>query len=180
MQMPVVPEHERIATLRAWGISEPLIRLSCGEVVHEQFRVSCLGPPWHIYHGSVASPNGPPLAALWELSDQVFGVWRRGGGLEFIRYGFEGPNDFEILANTEQGFWAAQFDFLYECDAPLDELRTAAVVVGFRFVERHLSSRAAADSRLGTFEAHRAWLRELVAGIDRDSAEPGRSKAMNG
>lgn len=175
--MPAVAEDERVAALRRLGISEPLIRLSCGEVLHDQFCTSCVGPPWYIYHGSVPTPDGPALAVLWEWSEQVTGVWRRCGGLEFIRYGFGWPEEFDVLAHTEQGFWATQFDFLYESDAPLDELRAAAAAVGFRFVERYLSARGAADSRIGTFELHEVWLRELVASIDReapDAAPPSR------
>lgn len=165
--MPVVAEDERVVALRRLGVTEPLIRLSCGEVLHEQFNDSCLGPPWYVYHGSVGTPAGPPLAVLWEWSEQVTGVWQRNGRVEFIRYGFGWPDEFEVLAGTEQGFWAMQFDFLYECEASLDEMRGAASAVGFRFVEWHLGSREAAESRLGTFEGHRAWLRELVAAIDR-------------
>jgi hypothetical protein len=173
--MPVVAEAERVSTLRQWGVSDPLIRLSTGEVLHDQFNDACLGPPWYVYHGSVRAPDGPPLAVLWEWSEQVTGVWQQADGLEFIRYGFGRPDEFEVLAHTEQGFWVTQFDFLYECAAPLDELRAAAVAVGFRFLERHLASRQAAEARLGSFEGHRAWLREVVAGIDRDAqdAEPG-------
>lgn len=177
--MPAVAEDERVAALRRLGVSDPLVRLSCGEVLHDQFSVSCVGPPWYVYNDSIPTPDGPPLAVLWEWSEQLTGVWRRGGGLEFIRYGFGSPEEFKVLARTEQGFWATQFDFLYESDAPLDELRTAAAAVGFRFVEQHLAAREAADSRLGTFEAHSAWLRELVAAIDRDAqdAEPAAAPA---
>ena len=170
--MPAVSEAERVAALQRWGISDPLVRLSCGEVLHDQFRICCLGPPWYVYHGSVPTPDGPPLAALWEWSEEVTGVWQRGDGLEFIRYGFGRPEEFAVLARTEQGFWATQFDFFYECEAPLDDLRAAAAVVGFRFVDRHLSSREAAESQLGSFVGHAAWLRELVASIDRDAQKP--------
>lgn len=166
--MAAVAEGERVATLRRLEISDSLVRLSCGELLHEQFNDLCLGPPWYVYNGAVLAPDGPPLAVLWEWSEQVTGVWRRGGRLEFIRYGFGWPEEFEILASSEQGFWATQFDLLYECDAPLEELRAAAVVVGFRFLERYLSSRKAAESGLDTFERHKAWLRELVAGIERE------------
>lgn len=168
--MPVVAEDERVAALRRRGLSDPLVRLSCGEVLHDQFSLSCVGPPWYVYHGSVPTPDGPPLAVLWEWSEKVTGIWWR-GGLEFIQYRFGWPEEFEVLARTEQGFWATQFDFLYECDGPLDELRAAAATVGFRFVERHLAAREAADSRLGTFEDHRLWLRELVAAIDHEAPE---------
>ena len=52
---------------------------------------------------------------------------------------------------------------------PVKELREAAAAVGFRFLDRHLSSREAAAGQLGTFEGHDEWLRALVAEIDRDS-----------
>jgi hypothetical protein len=170
--MPVVSEKRRVATLRQWGISEPLIRLSCGEVLHDQFSIICIGPPWYAYHGSVDPPDGPPLAPLWEWSERVTGVWRRDGGLEFIRFGFGCPEEYEVLARTEQGFWATQFDFLYESEAPLEELRGAASAVGFQFLDWLLASRKAAAAGLGTFEDHRAFLRVLVAGIDRESGNP--------
>ena len=51
-----------------------------------------------------------------------------------------------------------------------DLLRDAAGVVGFRFLERYLTAREAFEEQLGSFSAHRAWLQELVAGIDRDAA----------
>ncbi|MBN9524003.1 hypothetical protein J0H58_36750 [bacterium] len=172
--MPAVPESERVAILREWGVSEPLIRLSCGEVLHEQFNDCCLGPPWYVYHGSLQTPEVAPLAVLWEWCDKVTGVWHRSGRLEFIEYGFGGAEEFEVVARTEQGFWADQFDFLYECDGPLEELRAAAAAVGFRFLERHLSAREAAGAVLGTYEGHQAWLRALIATIDAETqdAEP--------
>jgi hypothetical protein len=99
-------------------------------------------------------------------------VWERPDGLEFIAFSIEAGDAYTRLAWTEQGFWATRFDFFYECDTPLDGLREAAAAVGFQFLERHLAARQAAGSRLATFEAHQAWLRELVAGIDRESGGP--------
>jgi hypothetical protein len=92
--------------------------------------------------------------------------------LEFIRFSFGFPEEYEVLARTEQGFWATQFDFLYECDAPLDELHEAASIVGFRFLD-HLIL-ACEKTNLDTFELHRTWLRNLVLGIDEESGGPGR------
>ena len=85
----------------------------------------------------------------------------------------------EALARTEQGFWATQFDFLYECEGSVEELRAAASAVGFRYLDRHLSAREAAGSRLATFEGHAAWLRELVAGIDRDAQNVEQSYGLS-
>jgi len=98
-------------------------------------------------------------------------VWERPDGLEFIDFDIEAPDGFEATARTEQGFWATRFDFLYELDASIDDLQRAATLVGFRFLDRHLASREAAEERLNTFGEHRSWLRELVAGIDREAIE---------
>jgi hypothetical protein len=166
--MAAIAEDQRIGELRRLGMSEPLIRLSSGEILHDLFRHSCLGPPYYIYHGA-GTPGGPLLAPLWDCNDTVVGVWDRHDGPEFIEFSIEADDEYWALARTEQGFWAAQFDFFYEMDTPLDEMRDAAGVVGFRFLDRHLSARQATDSRLGTFQAHQTWLRDLVAGIDRES-----------
>jgi hypothetical protein len=112
--MPLATAAERVAALQQMGISEALIRLSCGELLHEQFHDSCQGPPWYVYHGSVGSPDGPALAVLWEWCEMVTGAWHREARLEFIRYGFDSPDEFVVLARTEQGFWVRQFDFWYE------------------------------------------------------------------
>src|SRR5262245_35780352 len=101
--MPVVPEAQRIAELRRLGASEPLVRLSSGEVVHELFRQSCLGPPYYVYHGAGA-PDGPPLVPLWDYGDAVVGVWRRPRAPEFIEFSIEAVGAYTTLARTEQGF----------------------------------------------------------------------------
>jgi hypothetical protein len=171
--MAAVPEGQRIAALRRLGVSEPLIRLSSGECVHPTFRNSCLGPPYYVYHGA-GVPDGPPLVPLWDHGDTVVGVWERAVGPEFVEFSIEADDEVWPLARTEQGFWATRFDFLYEVEVPDGELREAAAAVEFRFLGRHLASREAAAGRLGTFEGHAAWLRELVAAIDREApdAEP--------
>lgn len=90
--MAVVPELERIETLRQWGISEPLLRLADGEILHEEFAISFKGPPWYIYHEpdrSVRPPHGSQFAPLWEFSEAVTGVWPRGNKLEFIKFSSE-------------------------------------------------------------------------------------------
>jgi hypothetical protein len=168
--MPAVPENRRAATLRKWGVSDPLIRLSCGEELHPLFSVSYKGPPWYTYRGEIGWPKGAAFAPLWEFSEVATGVrQRQGGGLEFIKYSFGRPNEYTVLAHTEQGFWATAFDFFYEGEAADEELRAAAAVVGFRFLDRLLKAREEAE--LSTFELHQAYLRGLVAGIDREVEE---------
>jgi hypothetical protein len=90
---------------------------------------------------------------LWECSETVTGVWRRGGGLEFLKFSFGEPERYRVLAHSEQGFWTTVFDFLYEGNTTLEVLRAAAAVVGFRFLDRLLLARE--QTELGTFEAHR-------------------------
>ena len=170
--MPAVAEEQRIPELRRLGMSEPLIRLASGDCVHEMFRHSCLGPPYYVYN-MAGTPNGPPLIALWDCNDTVVGVWERPDGPEFIDFSIEADDEYRPLARTEQGFWVTQFDFFYECLTPMEELREAAAAVGYRFLDRHLTAREAAESRLGTFEGHESWLRELVADID------GQTRALN-
>jgi hypothetical protein len=118
-------------------------------------------------------PEGPPLVPLWERDSRVVAVWRQHDGLAFIEFSIEHPGTFEMLARSEQGFWASRFDFLYECDLAVETLRAAAECVGFRFLERHLASREAAEDGLTSFAAHRAWLRGLVAQIDGEAAGSG-------
>jgi hypothetical protein len=168
--MAAVPESMRIAELQRLGVSEPMIRLSSGHVVHDMFRHSCLGPPYYVYHGA-GTPDGPPLVPLWDRDDSVIGVWERPDVLEFIEFSIEAHDEYTSLARTEQGFWATQFDFFSECEVPLDELRDAAAAVGFRFLDRQLAAREAVGSRLGTFETHEAWLRGWAATVDRESQD---------
>ena len=138
LRMATVPENQRIAELRRLGASEPLVRLSSGEVIHEMFRYGCLGPPYYVYHGA-STPAGPPLIPLWDRNDTVVGVWERLDGPEFIEFSIESDDGYTPLARTEQGFWTTQFDFFYESDAPLGELGAAAEAVGFRFVDQYLA-----------------------------------------
>jgi len=100
----------------------------------------------------------------------VAGVWERADGPEFIEFSIEADDEVWPQARTEQGFWATRFDFLYEAEVPDEELRQAAGAVGFQFLDRLLAAREAAAGRVGTFEGHTAWLRELVVGIDREAA----------
>jgi hypothetical protein len=138
------------------------------------------GATWYAYHAQIGIPAGGLFAPLWERSEVAVGVRRWGGRLAFLQYSFGRPEAAALLARNEQGFWAGVFDFLYEGEAPETELRAAAVVVGFRFLDQHLSSRVAAESRLGTSAGHVGWLRQLVAGIDREAADAEPGNASDG
>ncbi len=138
--MAAISEEQRIPALRRLGVSETLIRLSSGELLGELFRETCLGPPYYVYHGA-RTPDGAELIPLWDYSDTVVGVWEKTDGIEFIDFDIEDRGGYRPLARTEQGFWATQFDFLYECETPLQELEQGAATIGFRFLEQYLSAR---------------------------------------
>ena len=162
-------EAERIAALRQLGVSQPLVQLSSGNCLHEAFRGICVGPPTRAYPRADAS-DGPAWIALWDQDSMVYAVLQDEGGLEFNRYSIERPRDIDAIARSEQGFWLHRFDFLYERELPDDTLRQAAQAVGFRYLDRYLSERKAAEAQLGTFAAHRAWLAGLIASVDGDAA----------
>ncbi|WP_144655175.1 hypothetical protein [Achromobacter dolens] len=164
--MSVVDAGSRIDALVALGASAPLVRLASGDCVHPLLRGACLGPPFHSYHGASA-PQGAPLAPLWDDGDQVYALRGTATGREFIRFSIEAPQSVDVLALTEQGFWAHRFDFLYETDAPLDDLRAAAGAVQFRHVEAYLAAREAFEDPPGHVPTHRDWLTRTIASIDR-------------
>ena len=166
--MAAVPEGQRIAALRRLGVSEALVRLACGDCLHSTFRNICLGPPFYPYQGARV-PDGPPLVPLWDHGGTVIGVRERDAGLEFVEFSIELDDEVRPLSRSEQGFWITRFDYLYESDVPDAELRAAAATVGFRFLDRLVASREESADRLITFEAHTAWLQELVASIDGES-----------
>ncbi len=161
--------------LRDLGVSEAMMRLASGEAVHELFWPTYLAPPGLSYHGAVP-PSGPmtvgrTFVPLWDQSDLVVGLWATADGLEFLEVDIESPDEPEVIARVEQGFWVSRFDALYEGDAPIEDLRAAAAAVGFRFFEVYLASRQEAEGRLGTLAAHRSWLGDLVERVSRMAAE---------
>ncbi len=136
--MTTIPEDRRFTELRRLRVSDALLRLSCGDCIHEMFRDSCLGPPHYVYH-EAGVPNGPPLIPLWDCNGIVVGMWEKPDGAEFIEFSIEADDEYSPLARTEQGLWARQFDFFYESDAPVEKLREAAAAVGFQFLDRYLA-----------------------------------------
>ena len=163
--MPVVAQDQRMSALRKLGLSEPLLRLALGECIHELFRGNCLGPPYYAYQGA-AVPSVGSFLPLWDHGDVMVGLVELEGHVAFAEQSIETPGVVRHVAYSESGFWASRFDFLYECDVMLDELRQAAVRVQFREVERYLAARSSAETSLGTFSSHSTWLRDVIDGID--------------
>lgn len=163
--MSVVDAASRIDALQALGASAPLVRLASGDCVHPLLLTSCLGPPFYSYHGAHAPP-GPPLVPLWDDGDLVYALRNTDAGPEFIRFSIEDAQSADVVALTEQGFWADRFDFLYETEAPLDALRAAADAVQFRDIEVYLAARETFENQPDDVPAHQVWLQQTVAEID--------------
>jgi hypothetical protein len=172
--MAVVSEDQRVSTLRRLGISEPVIRLSCGEDVHELFSDCCKGPPRRIYYRHAEVPSGPPFVPLWDFADGVTGLWVRDGKLEFIKYDIEAADEFWVLAHSEQGFLAALLLWHYQADDDLEwaDFKEPAEAIGFLYlgelVAAHHQAAITGDDSFEVFE------RDFVAQLDERciQAEP--------
>jgi hypothetical protein len=171
--MPVFPEEGRLEEMRRLGLSEPLVRLAAGEVLHPAFETCFVGPPSYVYGGWVEDeeddyfPGGPTFVPFWSFADAVQGVWEAEGGLEFIDLYIEDPDNPKLLARTEQGFLAWVFTDLYEYnwDDPEDfaQLPEAAAVVGYR----HFAEWAEAfDRHEGGYDSYKRLCKEFIARID--------------
>jgi hypothetical protein len=170
--MPVFPEAGRLDEMRRLRLSEPLVRLAAGEVLHPAFGTCYVGPPAYVYGSDWDEeegffPDGPLFIPFWSFADTVQGVWERDGKLEFIDLHIEDPDNPEILARTEQGFLAWMFTELYEFnwDDPEDfaQLPQAAAVVGYR----HFAEWASAfEASQGGYDEYKRLCREFIARID--------------
>jgi hypothetical protein len=167
--MPIVSRRERLEVLRRLGISDAVIDLAAGKNRRAIFDYYCT-PPYMIYE-CVVVPAGNPLVPLWEDRGGGATAVRPGEtGLEFIEFSVEAPEEYRIVARTEQGLLAHLFITLYEaCDSPAKEaaLPEDATSVGFQYCSELVSAYDAAEHR--TFEAHEAFVRAFVDGIDRQA-----------
>jgi hypothetical protein len=170
--MPIFPQAGRLDELRRLGLSEPLVRLAGGELIHPAFDPRFVGPPMYVYgrdEEEVSVPDGPPLVPLWSFADGVQGVWEIEDSLAFIDYDIEAPQHFDIVACTEQGFLAWMFitlhGDLHDDHEEFAALAEAAEVVGYRHYGDWLATLAAAD-----FSDENDWdafLTLFVEGIDQ-------------
>ncbi|HEY4201446.1 MAG TPA: hypothetical protein VGM83_12895 [Devosiaceae bacterium] len=165
--MPLISDDLRIAKLQEVGCSTALIKLAGGECVHGLFRNTCLGPPF--IPPNSRSPKGAPITPLWEETGRIYGLRCLPGAADFIRFSIEHPDGMEFIAATEQGLWAHRFDFFYESDASLLDLREAAQSVEFRFLDLYLDVKESAGDEMGTYVQHRTWLSQFIADIDQRS-----------
>ena len=94
--------------------------------------------------------------------------WSTEGGLEFINYDVEAPEQYRVRARTEQGFLAWVFmtlhEDLFDEEDEFETLPDAAARVGFRHYADWLAAYEAED--VGSFEEWDAFQDRFVAGID--------------
>lgn len=165
MPSNVIEESRRTPALSQLGLSPALLQMASGQYPHPALASCSSGTPYYLYHGAEA-PAGPQVLPLWDIGDQVIAVRAQASGLEYICFSIEAPDDVERLATTEQGFWATQFDFMYELDLEIEILHAIAQAVGYRFLQMQLDSRTAVEDQLASSLRHEMWLSELVASID--------------
>jgi hypothetical protein len=170
--MPVFPQEGRLDELRRLGLSEPLVRLAAGELIHPVFDPGFVGPPGYVYRrpeDQTSVPDGPPLVPLWSFADSVQGVWEVDSGLEFVNYGIEAPDKAEVVARTEQGFLAWMFlslhESLFDDEDEFATLPDAADVVGFRHYAEWLDAYEAVE--VNSFEEWDRFEASFVERIDR-------------
>jgi hypothetical protein len=170
--MPAFPQEGRLDELRRLGISEPVVRLAGGELIHSVFDPCFVGPPDHVYRGPEALapvPDGPPLVPLWSFSGGVQGVWEVNGSLEFVDFSVEAPDRAKVVARTEQGFLAWMFmtlhEDLFDEENEFATLPDAAEVVGFRHYAEWLDAYEAEE--VGSYEGWDKFLAGFVERIDR-------------
>lgn len=168
--MPVVREEHRIEELQKLGLSESLIRLSEGKIPDETFQYRCK-TPFYAYHGS-RLPDGEIIVPLWDCGDFVTAV--RGptaDKLEFIRFGIEYVDEFQIIARTEQGLLAHLLVELFEDNDEWTprEFEVPANLVGFRYMSTLVAEYNSSDH--STPERHGEFVRRLVSAIDKQETD---------
>jgi hypothetical protein len=163
--MAVIPESQRVTALRQLGISEPIIRLSCGEHIHNLFSISCEGPPWYVYHNAEVA-KGPLFIPLWEFAESVTGRWACDGRLVFIEFDVEAPDNYWVMARSEQGFIASLLLWQYQNRDDLEwaDLIGPSEAIGFR----HLTELVPAygQKTITGYDDFKTFHQDFVAQLD--------------
>ncbi len=117
----------RIDELRQLGLSEPVIRMAMGEVVHDALWWICL--PLSPVVAEPPTPSGSHFVPLWSFAGGITGAMVRDDGKEFADYAIDCLQEgFEFVAHTEQGLLAYLLSHLVH-----DQLVDVSEAVGFRF-----------------------------------------------
>jgi hypothetical protein len=163
--MPLVNEGDRLDALRRLGLSPAVVELARGRNQGTAFWFHCAEPYMPFAEGA-RNPEGPKLVPLWACGDTVTAGRERDGRLEFIEYSMEAPEEYEVIAHTEQGLLATLFISMYEGQQGEDEqsLAAAATSAGFRYFREMVE--AYTGSRHNAFESHAEFVRAFTARID--------------
>jgi len=149
------------------GISTAVIELAAGNNRRAAFDYYCTTP--YMVYACADAPAGDPLVPMWEdRGGGVTAVRPAETGLEFLEFSVEAPQEYRIVARTEQGLLAHLFITLYEaCDEPDAEaaLLEDAASVGFLYCSELVSAYDAAEHR--TFEEHQSFVGAFVDSVDR-------------
>lgn len=131
----------RISDLSRLGFSSPILELSSGRKPHQIFEHIC-NDPYYIYYGGTI-PFNLTIIPIWEEGMILTAVLERQERNEIIEFSLENPDQFEIIAYSEQGLWANLFaSFIDDWKRPqydLDIVKAAASVVGFLFLKETIN-----------------------------------------
>jgi hypothetical protein len=131
----------RILDLTRLGFSTPILELSAGRTPHPLFQNVC-NERYYIYHGG-SSPLGLQIVPIWEEGMLLTAASETESGLQIIRFSLELPNGYWLVACSEQGLWADLFASLVDGwsrpEEDLDEVKSAAKAVNFRFLKETLA-----------------------------------------
>lgn len=156
--MPWVSEPERLSVLRAWGLTEPVLRLARHDLPHPAFWYRCQ-PAFKPYRGA-PPPCGPPAVPLWECGGTITAARMEVETRAFVQHDAE-EGTARFVAASEQGLLAHLFVALYEDEA--DDLEGAAKSVGFAHLPRLLTEWSRPPVRSSN---HARRLADLIATID--------------
>ncbi len=128
----------RIAELASLGFSQSVLEMSTERKPHHLFEGLC-SDPYYIYHGGT-TPFDLPVVPMWEDGMMLTAAWEFEGIKEIIQFSLESPDEYSVIAYTEQGLWADFFASMIDdgwagIERDIKLVREAAAVVGFSSLE---------------------------------------------
>ena len=139
---------KRIDYLKKIGLSEPIIRMAQGEILHPFFE-SAYEEPNYIYSEIKVPDNITPL---WELDSFQTVVWVENRGIFFVQFDLDDlEGTFKVIGYTEQAALARLFlDSIEVSSLKNDELirqvTEASKCTGFKYSEEFINLLKLSDS----------------------------------
>ncbi|MEP6901887.1 MAG: hypothetical protein ABJA66_09060 [Actinomycetota bacterium] len=103
----------RISELSRLGFSQPILELSSGRKPHPIFEDTC-NDPYYIYLEGSFIPFDLRVIPLWEAGIKQTAVWEKQDRIEIIEFSLESPEEYEVIAYSEQGLWAYMFAYFID------------------------------------------------------------------